>query len=477
MTARLVHWHEGMFLRPHHFQAGSRYLAQELARGTNWNLHHDWGVRRLELDRDALTNHRFVVRSLRARLRDGTLVSVPEDGELSALVLQAAFEREPTITVLLAVPSLRVGKANVSADRGEGARYSVTTEETEDENTGINPQLLQTRRLNLQLLLSTQDQTGYEVMPLARIEKAPRADARPQLDEAYIPPLLAADAWPPLQAGILQNLHDRVGKKLDLLTEQVHARGIDFDSTAQGERLLFEQLRVLNQALAVLGITAFAEGIHPLAMYLDLCQLVGALAAFGEARRVPKLPPYDHDDLGGCYHAVKHHLDALLDAFVEPAYKERPFVGAGLRMQVALESMWLEPGWQLYLGVDSPLETDECVRLLTKPGGLDMKVGSSERVDQLFRLGQAGLKFAHTPQRPAALPQRPGLIYFQIGRESGQAEWVNVQKSLSLALRLNETRIAGKIQDQRRLTITNPGREAGGQTTLQFTLFAVAGGA
>jgi type VI secretion system protein ImpJ len=184
---------------------------------------------------------------------------------------------------------------------------------------------------------------------------------------------------------------------------------------------------------------------------------------------VPELSPYDHDDLGGCFHAAKHHLDALLDAFVEPAYKERPFVGAGLRMQVSLESLWLETGWQLFIGVDSPLETDECVRLLTKPGGLDMKVGSSDRVDQLFRLGQAGLKFTHTPQRPAALPSRPGLIYFQINRESQQAEWLNAQKSLSLAIRLNETRIAGKIQDQRRLTINAPG----GQTTLQFTLFAV----
>jgi type VI secretion system protein ImpJ len=227
---------------------------------------------------------------------------------------------------------------------------------------------------------------------------------------------------------------------------------------------------VLNEAMAVLSITSFAEGVHPLFSYIDLCRLVGALAVFGEGRRVPALPPYDHDDLGGCFHAVKRHLDALLDAFVEPAYKERPFVGAGLRMEVALESMWLEPGWQLFIGVDSPLETDDVVRLLTKPGGLDMKVGSSDRVDQLFRLGQAGLKFAHTPQSPKALPRRPGLIYFQVGQESQQAEWLNVQKSLSLAVRLNETRVVGKIQDQRRLTI-NPG--GGPMTTLQFTLYAV----
>jgi type VI secretion system protein ImpJ len=470
MTARPVHWHEGMFLRPHHFQAAQRHAAQELSRGTRWNLHHDWGVRAIDLDRDALSNYRFVVRSLRARLRDGTLVALPEDGDLPPLDLKPAFERGPSVTVFLGLPALHLGRSNISDTRSDGGRYRLDSQELEDENTGVNPQLLPVRLLNLQMLLSTQDHAGYEVIPLARVEKSMRADALPQLDEAFIPPVLAVDAWQPLQAGILQNAHDRIGKKLDLLTEQVLARSIDFDSAAQGERLLFEQLRVLNAAYALLNITAFAEGIHPLLAYRDLCGLVGALAVFGEGRRVPALPPYDHDDLGGCYHAVKNHLDALLDAFVEPAYKERPFVGSGLRMQVALESLWLEPGWQLFIGVDSPLETDECVRLLTKPGGLDMKVGSSDRVDQLFRLGQAGLKFTHTPQRPAALPQRPGLIYFQIGRESQQAEWLNVQRSLSLAVRLNESRVAGKIQDQRRLTINRGG---GQTTTLQFTLFAL----
>jgi len=42
---------------------------------------------------------------------------------------------------------------------------------------------------------------------------------------------------------------------------------------------------------------------------------------------------------------VKAYLDDLLDLVVEPAYKERPFVGAGLRMQVSLEPAWVEPGW------------------------------------------------------------------------------------------------------------------------------------
>ncbi len=470
MTARPVHWHEGMFLRPHHFQAAGRQAAHEIGRASHWNLHHDWGLRRISLDADALANHRLVVRALQARLRDGTLVDLPDDGDLAAVDLKAGLESAPSVTVSLALPVLHLGRSNVSDGPSDSARFRIDTQELEDENTGVNPQLIHVRLLNLRLLLSGQDQAGYELLPIARIEKSPRADAAPQLDLAYIPPVLACDAWQPLQAGILQAVYDRVGKKLDLLVEQVQARNITFDSQSQGERLLFEQMRILNEATAVLGVIAFAEGIHPLTAYRELCALVGRLAVFGEGRRVPALPPYDHDDLGRCFYAVKQYLDDFLDAFVEPAYKERAFIGAGLRMQVALEPLWLEPGWQPYIGVESPLETEECVRLLTKPGQLDMKVGSSDRVDTIFRLGQAGLRFTHTPQRPAALPQRPGLIYFQVARESQQAEWLNVQRSLSLAVRLNEPRVAGNIQGQRHLTI----HTGGGQTaTLAFTLFVV----
>ena len=62
-----------------------------------------------------------------------------------------------------------------------------------------------------------------------------------------------------------------------------------------------------------------------------------------------------------------------------------------------------------------------------------------------------------------------GSNYFQVSRDSQLEEWQNVQRSLTLAIRLNENRIVGNIQGQRVLTI-----KTGGQTTtLQFTLYVV----
>src|SRR5262249_34964002 len=291
-------------------------------------------------------------------------------------------------TVYLAVPMLRLGRANAPGnDQADGTRYVLDTQDLEDENTGINPQPIQVRLLNLKLLLSTDDQTGYEVLPIARVTRSERAEATPELDTTYIPPVLACDAWKVLFADILQSAYDRIGKKIELLSSQVVSRGITFDSQAQGDPLIFAQLRELNEAYALLGILAFAQGVHPLRAYLELCRVVGQLSIFGATRRPPELPRYDHDDLRGCFCTVKMHIDALLNIVVEPTYKERAFIGAGLRMQVSLEPSWLESVWQMFIGVQSPLSSEECIRLLTKPGQLDMKIGSSDRVDDIFRLG------------------------------------------------------------------------------------------
>jgi type VI secretion system protein ImpJ len=81
---------------------------------------------------------------------------------------------------------------------------------------------------------------------VARVAKSPGAEATPELNLSYTPPVLSCDAWPPL-LGLVQTVYDRTDKKIELRSNQIVSRGITFDSQAQGDPLLFEQLRELNQ--------------------------------------------------------------------------------------------------------------------------------------------------------------------------------------------------------------------------------------
>ena len=79
-------------------------------------------------------------------------------------------------------------------------------------------------------------------------------------------------------------------------------------------------------------------------------------------------------------------------------------------MQVTLEPAWLESGWQMFLGVRASVTTEDCVKILTKPERLGMKIGSSDRVDTIFTKGQEGLRFTPCPRPPLDLRGLRGML-------------------------------------------------------------------
>ena len=267
----------------------------------------------------------------------------------------------------------------------------------------------------------------------------------------------------------MRAIYDRIGKKNEVLAEQVVNRGIGLASQEPGDLDRLLMLTELNQAYASLGVWAFAEGIHPLPAYLELCQLVGRLAIFGAQRRLPDLPRYDHDDLGRIFYYVKGQIELLLDTVRDYEYEQRFFVGEGKGMRVTIEAKWLQADWQWFVGVQRGGLTDkECLALLS-PGGLDWKLGSARQVDALFQYGAEGLQLTPLPQAPRALPPRGDWSYYEVSRQN--AAWKDVLETQTLAMRLKDTLIANRdrLQGERKLAVALGDRQA----ELQFALFAV----
>src|SRR5437764_6931950 len=112
MISPMVHWHEGMFLRPQHFQTAERSWSRLARDDAKWDHHYNWGLRSIELDEEALANYRCVVRSLEARLRDGTLLVVSPDDPLPPLSLRGAFEQHSSVTLYVGVPLFNLSRPN-----------------------------------------------------------------------------------------------------------------------------------------------------------------------------------------------------------------------------------------------------------------------------------------------------------------------------------------------------------------------------
>ena len=140
MSSHAVLWHQGMFLRPHHFQASDRYWHEQMHLSSQWDVNYNWGIQSIEINLDALQNYRFEVRRLQCRHRDGTLVRVPQDGVISSIDFREALARQNPLEMVLAVPALQPTRSNLGGPEDITIRYraEIPREGIVDENTGQN---------------------------------------------------------------------------------------------------------------------------------------------------------------------------------------------------------------------------------------------------------------------------------------------------------------------------------------------------
>lgn len=481
-----VQWSEGMFLRPHHLQAAERHWGERLETSNQWDHPYHYGLRSVEVSPEAIANYQFELRQCQARLRDGTLIVIapgnePDRVDLSAgierqaeraISLQAGLAQSPTVRVYLGVPKLKLGRANVSAGTGESdSRYVERKREVPDEVDGGNDQVISVRELNVRILLSTDDHTGYDVLPIAQIKRAGDKEATPRLDADYIPPVVSIEAWPPLAMDYVRAIYDVIGQKVRVLGEQVMSRGITPTSQEPGDMDRLIMLMMLNEALATLGCLAFSQGLHPFQAYTELCRIVGKLALFSEQRRCPEIPAYDHDDLARIFKWAKQQISLLIHRIQDYAYEREDFQGVENRMQVRLKEKWLEPSWEWYVGVNYGIATKaECVQLLS-PGKLDWKMGSAEEVEGIFRQRKAGVRLQLVDTPPRALPVRGPWVFYQVVRVD-QA-WRGVEMTRTLAMRFSDTLVKNlaELPGQRELVVQERGSNR--EISLEFALFAL----
>jgi len=480
-----VNWHEGLFLRPQHFQAAERFLSDQLQTSHLWNHPFHYGLLSFEFGKEALSNNQLDIQSVQARMRDGTIVDlgteqqpdrIPLREVLSGLSkafagLSEAFDAQPVIRVYLGIPKLRLGRPNLSSDGPkDNSRYLQTPIVIADENTGGNEQELLFRSLNVRVLLSVQDLTGYDLLPILQLKRVGEGGAVPQIDPEYIPPVMTIDACPALSRGIIRPIYDLIGHKSDFISQQLVSRGVGFDSRYPGDLDRLSMLSVLNSSYAALAALLFTKGVHPYTAYCEICRIIGGLSVFSPTRRVEELPRYDHEDLGTLFAELKRRVEILLNTVHDYAYEQRFFVGVGLGMQVSLEPKWFNSDWQWFIGVrKGELTTEECRNLLS-PGQLDWKLGSSRQVEILFQHRAEGLEMTPVDRPIRALPGDEDWLYYQIARKDTPA-WNDVQLTQTLAMRLKDSLIlnADRLQGERQLMVSY--RDL--RVSLQFALFSV----
>jgi type VI secretion system protein ImpJ len=471
MRNSAVHWSEGMFLRPHHFQAADRFWDETVSRSVDFCAPYTDGLRKVTISAEALANGSLEFGGLNARWKDGTII-VQDENHVERVELKDRLDpdtigNEP-ITAFLALPILKEGQPNVARDTGGGLhRYVEFVRSADDESAGGNRQEIALRTLNYRVLFSNEELNGFDLIPIARLVKSESSEGQFLIDSNYFPPSLTVQSWPEL-AGVVRAIHDVIGSRIQTLSDVLREKNITLSSQSPGDLEKIFLLHALNEAYGELACLAFAAGVHPLVAYTALCRIVGKCSIFGPELTIEKVPKYDHEDLATIFKWALERIRSLIFSVKEDQYEQRYFIGAGRGMFVQLEPEWFGLEWDWYFGVDAVnISRDACFELLK--GKIDWKLGSSDKVEHYVTVRQPGVKLRPVPQVPRALPSRGNWVYFQIKRE-GDA-WHHVQATQTLAMRVRSEQIANldTLEGSRRLRLAIGGKTYG----LEFAVFAV----
>lgn len=427
-----VVWSEGMFLRPQHFQQQERYLEALVRRRTVAVLELGWGFSALEVDEDALSLGRVVIRAASGVMPDGTPFHLPRDAS-GLLSLDLPATARDTV-VCLAVPPADSGGDSVlfEEDAVSAARWLAVVDEARDANRpGAGGAEIQTGRMRFRLFPAAEVPTGWIGLGVVRVAEL-LASKAVLLDRDYIPPMLACKGHPVLD-GFVREVAGLLSQRADALASRLTAGG----RGGVSEVADFLLLKLVNHWLPPMMHLDSRDAVHPERLYSKLLRLVGELATFSSQRRASVYPCYRHDALKESFAPVMADLRRALSLVMEQTairvpLEERKY---GIRMAVVPDRQLLRSA-SFVFAAHAGLPPDQ----LQAQFPAQVKVGPVEKIRDLVNLHLPGVRLKPLPIAPRELPYHAGYQYFEL--DSHHELWRELERSAGIAVH-----IAGEFPD------------------------------
>ncbi|HWL93909.1 MAG TPA: type VI secretion system baseplate subunit TssK [Phycisphaerae bacterium] len=450
-----VHWSEGMFLRPHHLQAGQRWLENLVRTGIDSTRPFAWGFTELQVASEPLENFTLRLDRCHLRLKDGTWIRIPENTEVDPLNFKDSLEQgRGQLDVFLGIPAMQEVRANsVSLENPEASngtpRFEPFPFTKRDENTGENPQIVYMRRIRGRLFTQFDDMTGFEIIRLGRIKRTDRAGALPEMDDLGAGPLLAVQS----DAGIskmIRSLADQIEAKDEVLAREAKEHRMMFTDgvAANTEHLL--KLHVLNEVRAGMKAMMQCPVLHPFEIFSAYARLVGHLSVFHDDLVPMDIPAYDHDRPTESLERLRARIVVLLEAMRPIAYVERPFSlkkdETGREgLEVELDRKWIDDNSEMFVAlISDELDINELYNHIYQK--LDMKLASPTRSRKIHNIAVRGLGLQIKSVPAGVLPRRQSLHYFKVDKTIGPDRtdyWKECEQERGIRMSIREGQLPG----------------------------------
>jgi len=454
-TVGQVHWHEGLFLQPHHLQTMSREWLDAGARERRLSWAFPYGVVECKISTDALENMLVRIDRLRAVMPSGLEVDVPGNADIPALDIKRVFQASSgAFTVSLAVPLWQLSRANTvepasTAGVAGGATRKALNEEVRvkrlyrisevprvDENTGENSQPVLIRRLNARLVVDGDDTSDMELLPLVRIVHSAEEATMPRPDAKFVPPCMVLGGSPTLRS-IVRDLGAAVEASRKELVNQLTRGGFVVENLRPPQFMQVLRLRTLNKWSArlptlVAGGVGGAGSMPPFAAYLELRELLGDLAALSPERDQFEGPKYDHDNPGVVFLELDKKIRPLLRGDVQKRFMQAAFIKDGAALSVAITDEQLTQPNGYFIGIKTRMDPTALAKLVEDQDKFKLMPKS------MIKLNIYGIKLAEERHPPMEMPSSVDLHYFRVDVGASQKMWERMAGEKAMSIRWPE---------------------------------------
>lgn len=404
-------WGEGLFLRPQHFQQQDIYIDAMNRRTLLAANPFAWGVRELELDRDALSSGILRFSRIDVVFSNGDSLLAPDIDQLpSPLSLHEMTLDEGGTEFHLALRHLNPQGGNCTHDLASSGnnRYLIVTTETHDLFSDSTEADVSRLSKIAQIRRGSEPHEQFQTLPITQICRTSSNGF--EIDPSFIPPSISLRSSARLHL-MLRRLIDALLAKVDALYGLHREPSKNIIEFRSGDIASFWLLHTASSACAALTHLLRNSESSPERLFHELLRLAGGLLTFSRHHTLNALPSYDHTRPGPCFARLDALIRELLDTVISTQYfaialaHPKPAFYTG-----RLDSEKIDDKTRFFLSISAAHPQSEIIESIP----FRLKVGAPDDVEKLVLSAMSGVRLSHAAQVPAAIPVRPGACYFTL---------------------------------------------------------------
>ena len=434
-----IAWLESQYLYPHHFQQQERYFEYTLEQRCSVIRPFTHGFIQLDINHGLLAERKFALLNVKGIMPDGC----PFDSLINAnqpLPIEIPTTAKDQL-VYLALPSYQPGHqflntldTNSQDNNSSTGRYQLEEIDCFDYSSNEHhPERIETARLQLRLLLDSEELGGFTYIPITKIVEV-TAENAVILDREFIPPVINIKSSEAISSH-LDNINGLLEQRGNALSARFQSSDGSGGSSAIADFMLLQMIN--RYAPRLQHLTSLASSTHPESLFYELLGLMGELATFTtvEKRALPTAN-YQHENLHACFQPLVHNITIHLSAVLEQTAISLPVEKRQFGIYVSpITDRSLLENTRLILAVKAQMPTHQLKSHLPD----HLKIGSVETIRDLVNSQVTGVTTHTLPIAPREITYNAGYVYFEL--DSTSEHWQYLKKSAGFAFH-----IAGELQ-------------------------------